>query len=261
MKYFPKVLIAIVVAYTYSLTAICQTNLAISSFSQNGTLIYTEVSSAQYYRVEWASSITGPWSSDWNELKDIPISGAGTNVVQVPMFYRIIGQSVDTNEYSLFDGATLNGWTQNPVCDAWGVESNCITFAGNPVGTFFRLTIDPYLSISNSFQIQMDLCATNMLQVGFDMDMGNRFGINNPIGTWHTVKLVVCVNDSEFQASPSLPAESSLGIGQVRRDGAVALCVWLTDNNDPHLAWFRNISFQNLTDVEAAQIIDEMRNP
>jgi hypothetical protein len=244
---------------TVSISSVLGQEISITSFDQNGSLTYTEVSTAQYYRVEWASAVTGAWHSDWTSLKEIPRTGAGTNSVHVPMFYRIIGLVPETNAASLFDGVTLNGWVQTPACEAWGVTTNGITFDGNPVGSYFRLDVNPKLTIGNSFLIQMDICGTNLTEVGFDMDRGNRFSIWNPKNTWHTLKLVVCVNDSEFQATPALPSGSTLGTGQVRRGGLVALWVWQAANNDRHLAYFRNIYFRNLSDAEAAAMITQMR--
>lgn len=59
------------------------------SLDHNGVLRWTNSATRGYYRVEWASAVTGPWFSSWDGLTNLP--AAGTNlVVAVPMFYRVV---------------------------------------------------------------------------------------------------------------------------------------------------------------------------
>src|SRR5213594_934791 len=66
--------------------------LIISSFNQNGELTWTNSAATNAtYRVEWASSATGPWSS-FDSLTNLTLLSATSNVVtvKVPMFYRVV---------------------------------------------------------------------------------------------------------------------------------------------------------------------------
>jgi hypothetical protein len=65
--------------------------LVITSFNQNGELTWTNSVSNATYRVEWASSATGPWNK-FDALTNLTLLSATTNVVtvKVPMFYRVV---------------------------------------------------------------------------------------------------------------------------------------------------------------------------
>lgn len=67
-----------------------QAQVTIDSLSQNGRLQWSApTNDMQSYRVEWASSLAGPWSSSWAELSNIPPTNT-TTTVTVPMFYRVV---------------------------------------------------------------------------------------------------------------------------------------------------------------------------
>jgi hypothetical protein len=63
--------------------------LVISSLSGNGELSWSNHPGAAEYRVEWASTPDGVWSSSWKSLNAIAAAGS-TYTVQVPMFYRLV---------------------------------------------------------------------------------------------------------------------------------------------------------------------------
>jgi len=66
--------------------------LVITSFPGNGELTWTNsASSHATYRVEWASSATGPWSR-FDALTNLTLISATSNLVtvKVPMFYRVV---------------------------------------------------------------------------------------------------------------------------------------------------------------------------
>ena len=41
--------------------------------------------------VEWASSLSGPWNTNWDALESVMVNSNGTIMVGVPMFYRVLG--------------------------------------------------------------------------------------------------------------------------------------------------------------------------
>ncbi len=72
--------------------AFADTNSFVLTLSQKGMLSWTNLDLALGYRVEWASSPTGSWSSSWTGLTYVPVTGAVYRV-SVPMFYRVVATS------------------------------------------------------------------------------------------------------------------------------------------------------------------------
>ncbi len=67
--------------------------LVIDSFDSTGRLIFDEIANAENYRVEWASSPSGPWtnfSAAAAALDHIPAMGSGSVTSSVPVFYRVV---------------------------------------------------------------------------------------------------------------------------------------------------------------------------
>jgi formylglycine-generating enzyme required for sulfatase activity len=65
--------------------------IVISSFSQNGVLVCTNLQTNTVASVQWASSLAGPWQTNWATLSGVTVSNNGTITVSVPMFYRVLG--------------------------------------------------------------------------------------------------------------------------------------------------------------------------
>jgi len=65
--------------------------IVISSFSQNGVLVCTNLQPGRVASVQWASSLAGPWQTNWATLSGVSVSNNGTITVSVPMFYRVLG--------------------------------------------------------------------------------------------------------------------------------------------------------------------------
>jgi len=60
----------------------------ITSFQGNGQLTWTNVPGTNGFTIQWAPTVTGPWSSNWHALDSIISTSAQTGV-SVPMFYRV----------------------------------------------------------------------------------------------------------------------------------------------------------------------------
>ena len=69
----------------------------ISSFSQNGVLVCTNLEPGSVASVQWASSGSGPWSNNWAGLTAVTVGSNGVIQVSVPMFYRVLGVAYTTN--------------------------------------------------------------------------------------------------------------------------------------------------------------------
>ena len=78
----------------------------ISSFSQNGVLGCTYLQPGTVASVEWASSLSGPWQTNWAGLSAVTVNSNGTIQVSVPMFYRVRGVAYTTN-ITTSDGMAL----------------------------------------------------------------------------------------------------------------------------------------------------------
>src|SRR5580658_1592879 len=63
----------------------------ITSFSQNGQLVCANLATGTVASVEWASSLSGPWNTNWAGLDAVTVGSNGTITVGVPMFYRVRG--------------------------------------------------------------------------------------------------------------------------------------------------------------------------
>ena len=76
----------------------------IDSLSQNGTLTSSGLYPGSSASIEWASSVSGPWHTDWSSLTTVPVSTNGILTVGVPMFYRVRGFN---SNYFATDGTVL----------------------------------------------------------------------------------------------------------------------------------------------------------
>ena len=63
----------------------------ITSFSQNGVLVCTNLEPGTVASVEWASSLAGPWQTNWSGLDAVTVGPNGNIQVSVPMYYRVRG--------------------------------------------------------------------------------------------------------------------------------------------------------------------------
>jgi formylglycine-generating enzyme required for sulfatase activity len=63
----------------------------ITSFSGNGVMVCSNLAPGSVATVEWASSLSGPWQSNWAGLDAVTVASNGMIQVGVPMFYRVRG--------------------------------------------------------------------------------------------------------------------------------------------------------------------------
>jgi hypothetical protein len=94
MKLFLPVVWAV---WLTSLSAARAQAPVIQSFSANGVLVCTNLAAGSTASVEWASSLAGPWHTNWAGLDAVVVSTNGTITVGVPMFYRVRGTAPSTN--------------------------------------------------------------------------------------------------------------------------------------------------------------------
>ena len=76
----------------------------ITSFGQNGVLVSSNLYPGSLASIEWASSLAGPWQTNWASLTDVAVATNSTITVSVPMFYRVRGFN---SNYFTSDGTVL----------------------------------------------------------------------------------------------------------------------------------------------------------
>ncbi len=69
----------------------------ITSFSQNGALVCSNLAPGSVASVQWASSLAGPWRTNWTGLDAVIADSNGVVQVGVPMFFRVVGSLAATN--------------------------------------------------------------------------------------------------------------------------------------------------------------------
>jgi hypothetical protein len=80
-------------------------DFAITSFTSNGQLTWTNAALNARCRIDWAPHAEGPWHSNWASLESIVTTNGG-GVAEVPMFYRV---AAVTNQTQL-GGTNLVDW-------------------------------------------------------------------------------------------------------------------------------------------------------
>jgi formylglycine-generating enzyme required for sulfatase activity len=77
-----------------------------TSFSANGVLVCSNLAPGSLATVEWASSLSGPWTNNWAGLDAVAVGASGMIQVSVPMFYRVLGVAYTINT-TTSDGMVL----------------------------------------------------------------------------------------------------------------------------------------------------------
>src|ERR1035437_5267385 len=98
----------------------------ITSFSQNGVLVCTNLQPGSVASVEWASSLSGPWNTNWAGLDAVTVNSNGTITVSVPMFYRVLGVAATNNPTFTADGMAVIPAGAFTIGDTLDGESSAI---------------------------------------------------------------------------------------------------------------------------------------
>jgi len=115
----------------------------ITSFSLNGELVCSNLVDGSVASVEWASSLDGPWHTDWAGLDTVTVAGDGTIRVSVPMFYRVRGFSPSAPTATTTDATlvtsvsvTMNGTGTPNGSTSYGYFRYSTTNPGAPNDSF-----------------------------------------------------------------------------------------------------------------------------
>jgi formylglycine-generating enzyme required for sulfatase activity len=150
----------------------------INSFSQNGVLVCTNLQPGTVASVQWASTLSGTWQSDWASLTGLAVPSNGTITVNVPMFYRVIQlTSGPTNPIS-GDGMMLipaGSFTMGDTLDGEADAPHTNIY----VSGFY---ISPNLMNDIQWAITLGVILANGWNYTFDNTPGSKNG-NNPLET------------------------------------------------------------------------------
>ncbi len=88
--------------------------------------------------MEWAPTVTGPWTNTWEGLAAVTADSNGTIQVSVPMFYRVLAMaqptnSAPTNMVLIPAGAFTMGDTLDGMGDAVPVNASISRVLHGPV--------------------------------------------------------------------------------------------------------------------------------
>ena len=86
-----KLHLFLALAFVAGITHAAAQQPVITSFSQNGILACTNLQPGTVASVEWASSLAGPWQTNWSGLDAVTVGPNGNIQVSVPMYYRVRG--------------------------------------------------------------------------------------------------------------------------------------------------------------------------
>jgi formylglycine-generating enzyme required for sulfatase activity len=94
--------------------------------------------------VEWASSLSGPWNTNWAGLNAVTVNSNGTITIGVPMFYRVRGVAyippttsdgmalIPAGSFTMGNSTGDNDFTDAPPTDvtvsAFYMDTNLVSY-------------------------------------------------------------------------------------------------------------------------------------
>jgi formylglycine-generating enzyme required for sulfatase activity len=131
-------------------------DLAIQSFDGTGRLTFNELPTATVYRVEWAPTPAGPWTTFTGaaaRLDAIQATGSGVVTCSVPMCYRVVATVTNAVPQIVPSGMVL-------------VPGGSLTNIGNGAITVSSFYIGKYEITWAEWQTVRDWAATNGYDIG-----------------------------------------------------------------------------------------------
>jgi len=198
----------------------------ITSFSQNGVLVCSNLSPGSVASVQWASSLSGPWQTNWAGLDAVTADSNGTITVSVPMFYRVLGVAQGTNAAptTTSDGMALIPAGAFTMGDTQDGESDAIP-TNVYVSAFY---MDTNLVSHSQWQTVYNWAITN----GYVFDAGADFhdAANQPVYYVDWYDTVKWCNARSQQAGLTPVYYTDAGLTQVYTNGEVT----------PYVNWAAN---------------------
>ena len=186
----------------------------ITSFSQNGLLVCSNLLPGSVASVQWASSLSGPWQTNWAGLEAMTVASNGLIQVSVPMFYCVLRVAQGTNSAP----------PPNMVLIPAGSFTMGDTLDGESDATPISVTVSVFYMdinlVSYSQWQSVYNWATNY-GYGFD-DAGSGKAANHPVQTVNWYDVVKWSNARSQQAGLNPVYYTDAGLTQVYMNGDVA---------------------------------------
>ena len=192
----------------------------ITSFSQNGVLVCSNLSPGSVASVQWASSLSGPWQTNWAGLGAVTADSNGTITVSVPMFYRVLGVAQTTTTTSA--GMALIPAGAFTMGDSLDGESDATPTVSVTVSAFY---MDVNLVSYSQWQTVYNWATSH--GHGFD-NAGAGKAANHPVQTVNWYDCVEWCNARSQQAGLTPVYYTDAGLTQVYTNWGV---------EEPHVNW------------------------
>jgi formylglycine-generating enzyme required for sulfatase activity len=185
-------------------------NPVITSFSQNGVLICSNLLAGSTASVQWASSLSGPWQTNWASLAAVTADTNGAITVSVPMFYRVLGVAAAQTGLALIPAGTFimgNSIGDSDITDA------------NPTNVYVSaFYMDTNLVSYSQWQGVYNYAIAN--GYSFDND-GSGAAANHPVQTVYWYDVVKWSNARSQQAGLNPVYYTDAGLTQTYTNGDV----------------------------------------
>ena len=196
----------------------------ITSFSQNGLLVCSNLATGSVASVEWASSVSGPWKTNWAGLDAVTVDSNGMIQVSVPMFYRVRGVAAVTNSPVIgTNGMVLIPAGSFTMGDTLDGESDAVPISVT-VSAFY---MDTNLVSYSQWQTVYNWATS--YGYGFDY-AGSGKETNHPVQTVDWYDVVKWSNARSQQAGKTAVYYTDAGLTQVYTNGLV----------EPYVNWTAN---------------------
>jgi formylglycine-generating enzyme required for sulfatase activity len=185
----------------------------ITSFSQNGLLVCSNLAPGSVASVQWASSLSGPWQTNWAGPGAVTVGSNGLIQVSVPMFYRVLGVTQTTNT-TTSDGMAL-------------IPAGSFTMGDTLDGESDAISTNVYVS---AFYMDVNLVSYSQWQTIYPSATANGYGFdfagygkaaNNPVETVDWYDVVKWSNARSQQAGLTPVYYTDAGFTQVYMNGDV----------------------------------------
>ena len=209
-----KLVIVVLSFLTSSLNTAQAQAPVISSFSQNGVLVCTNLQPGTVASVEWASSLSGPWQTNWAGLDAVTVNSNTTISVSVPMFYRVRGVAhTNSTPPTTTEGMALipaGSFTMGDNLDGEGDAAPTISVT---VSAFY---MDTNLVSYSQWQSVYNWATTN----GYSFDnAGAGKAANHPVQTLNWYDCIKWCNARSQQANLTPVYYTDAGLTQVYTNG------------------------------------------
>ncbi len=193
-------------------------NPIITSFSQNGLLICSNLSPYSMASVEWASSLAGPWHTDWSSLSAVTVGSNETIQVSVPMFYRVRGLVATGPVTNTSDGMSLIPAGSFMIGDTLDGEGDAL-----PTNVYVSAFYMDTNLVSYSQWQRVYNYATNR---GYTIRSASAIGTNHPVNSVEWLDCVLWCNARSQLMGLAPVYYSDVGMTQVLTNGAPVYANW-----------------------------------